>query len=59
MSDDETKILPCQTEQDLVEAIGALARSYSLLRRTDQESKYEFSDIAEAIKRLAKQIGVK
>jgi len=47
-----------QTEQEVVEAIASLARSYSLLRRTDQDSKYEFNEVASAIKRLAKRIGV-
>lgn len=56
MGDDEIPQPPPMMEVELVEAIGNLARSYAILRRTDQDSKYEFNDIVEAIKRMAKRI---
>lgn len=53
---DEDEMIPIMTEVEIVEAIAILARSYTILRSADQDSRYDYSDVSNAIKRMAKRL---
>jgi hypothetical protein len=53
---DDTNPVESMSQTDLIEGIATLARSYASLRQTDQDSKYDYSSVAEAIKRMAARV---